>query len=160
MLGESSLGAVLVAQSGGGLCAVLLGDRSDELVADVRKRFARVDVVPADPPNRQLLSEVIACIEDPSRSADIVVDLRGTPFQRQVWEELRKIGPGRTSSYGEIARRMGAPKSSRAVAGAIAANPIAVIVPCHRVVRADGSLSGYRWGTRRKQALLDREQCR
>lgn len=157
-IGDSSLGQVLVAGSADGVTAILLGDDSNELRRDLAQRFPRATLVADDPSIAPLAERVIAMIESPSRAVDVPLDVRGTAFQRRVWEALRAIPAGSTATYTAIAQRLGMPNSARAVAQACAANPLAVVVPCHRVVRADGGLSGYRWGVTRKRALLDRER--
>lgn len=151
------LGTVLVAASDRGVCAILFGDDDGTLMHDLRQRFADVPLIEADARDRQLLDQAVRFVEAPAPGADLPLDLRGTPFQLRVWQALRSIPAGATASYGEIARRIGAPAMAREVAEACAANPLAVAVPCHRVVRADGTISGYRWGVRRKRALLARE---
>lgn len=157
-VGQSSLGAVLVARSDKGVCAILLGDDPDALVRDLQDRFPRARLVGGDQGFEALVARVVGLVEAPRLGADLPLDVRGTAFQRRVWQALQAIPPGRTASYAEIARAIGAPGSVRAVAGACAANPIAVAIPCHRVVRSDGGLSGYRWGVERKQSLLARER--
>lgn len=156
--GECSLGPVLVASSDQGVCAILLGDDPGVLVHDLQDRFPESDLVGGDSNFERLVSDVIAFIETPSVGLDLPLDIRGTVFQQRVWQALRQIPAGSTASYAEIARKIGAPKSARAVARACAANSLAVAIPCHRVVRSDGSLSGYRWGAERKRALLEREK--
>jgi AraC family transcriptional regulator of adaptative response/methylated-DNA-[protein]-cysteine methyltransferase len=155
-IAESALGFVLVARSTRGLCAVLLGDSAAALGRDLRRRFphARLLNGAAD---EESLSEVVRALEDPRHACSLPLDLRGTPFQRRVWRALQGIPAGRTVSYAELARRIGAARAVRAVAQACGANALAVLVPCHRVVRSDGALSGYRWGSERKRALLARE---
>ncbi len=158
-IGSSSLGAVLVAASARGICAVLLGDSSAALAAELAQRFPNA-VRRADPALAGVLAGVVAMIEDPRRGAGtgLPLDIRGTAFQHQrVWQELARIASGRTLSYGELAARIGAPRAVRAVASACAANALAVLIPCHRVVAQDGGLSGYRWGVERKRALIERE---
>jgi AraC family transcriptional regulator of adaptative response/methylated-DNA-[protein]-cysteine methyltransferase len=155
--GECSLGAILVAASAHGVCAILMGDDAAGLVLDLQDRFPRACLIGGDAVFEGLVAKVVGLVEAPRLGLDLPLDVRGTAFQRRVWQALRAIPAGRTASYGEIARRIGAPKSARAVAGACAANPLAVAIPCHRVVRTDGGLSGYRWGVERKLALLDRE---
>ena len=157
-LAGSSLGTVLIARSAKGVTAVLLGDDPTELRRDLARRFPRATLIDDDAGLESFASQVVAFIESPARGLDVPLDLRGSEFQRIVWEELREIPSGSTATYTDVAQRIGMPKSARAVARACAANPIAVIVPCHRVVRSDGGLSGYRWGVERKQALLDRER--
>lgn len=152
-----SLGHLLVAASEKGVCAILLGDTPEALIRDLEQRFPKAHLAGADRDLDRLAARVLAVVEEPGAAADLPLDLRGSAFQHRVWHALRGIGPGTTASYTDIARRIGEPRSARAVASACAANPLAVVVPCHRVVRADGSLSGYRWGIERKRALLDRE---
>jgi AraC family transcriptional regulator of adaptative response/methylated-DNA-[protein]-cysteine methyltransferase len=156
-VGECSLGSILVAQSERGICAILLGDNPDALTRDLQDRFPRANLIGADAAFEQLVSKVVSFIETPRSGLDLPLDVRGTAFQQRVWQALRKIPAGSTASYAEIAKRMGSPDSARAVAQACAANSHAVAIPCHRVVRNDGALSGYRWGVERKRALLERE---
>jgi AraC family transcriptional regulator, regulatory protein of adaptative response / methylated-DNA-[protein]-cysteine methyltransferase len=157
VIGESSLGLVLVACSDKGVCAVLLGDDPRELCRDLQQRFPKATLTDGDEELRALAPRIIGCIDSPARGLEVPLDLRGTVFQRSVWNALRDIPLGSTATYSEIALRLGMPKSFRAVAQACAANNLAVVVPCHRVVRSDGDLSGYRWGVERKRALLERE---
>jgi AraC family transcriptional regulator of adaptative response/methylated-DNA-[protein]-cysteine methyltransferase len=156
--GGCSLGAVLVAASARGVCAVLLGDSQAALERDVAQRFPNA-VRHADPALAAQLALVVQAIEDPRRAAapGLPLDIRGTAFQQRVWQELRTIASGRTLSYSELAARIEAPRAERAVASACAANALAVLIPCHRVVAQDGRLAGYRWGVARKRALLERE---
>jgi AraC family transcriptional regulator of adaptative response/methylated-DNA-[protein]-cysteine methyltransferase len=156
--GACALGAILVARSGAGLCALLLGDDPEPLSRDLSARFPEARLLPPDPATSALLARAIALVESPQPSAELTLDARGTRFQQRVWAALRSIPPGETASYQQIAARIGAPTAVRAVAQACAANPVAVLIPCHRVVRSDGSLSGYRWGIERKRALLDLEE--
>jgi AraC family transcriptional regulator of adaptative response/methylated-DNA-[protein]-cysteine methyltransferase len=156
-IGQCSLGAILVAQSERGICAILLGDDPDVLARDLQDRFARANLIGGDAKFEKLVAQVVGFIEAPGIGLDLPLDLRGTAFQQRVWQALRKIPAGKTASYTDIAKRIGLPKSVRAVAQACGANAIAVAIPCHRVVRSDGSLSGYRWGVERKRALLDKE---
>ena len=156
-IGECSLGAILVAASERGVCAILIGDDPEALVRDLQDRFARAELIGGDAAFEQQVAKVVGLVEAPRLGLDLPLDVRGTAFQQRVWQALRDIPPGATASYSEIARRIGAPKAVRAVAGACAANTLAVAIPCHRVVRTDGSLSGYRWGVERKRALLERE---
>jgi len=156
-VGECSLGAILVAQSDRGVCAILMGDDPDALVRDLQDRFPRAELVGGDAAFEQLIARVVGFVEAPRVGLDLPLDVRGTVFQQRVWRALRKIPSGKTVSYTELAKRIGAPQSVRAVAQACAANPLAVAIPCHRVVRSDGGLSGYRWGVERKRALLERE---
>lgn len=157
-VGECSLGSILVAQSGRGVCAILLGDDPDALLKGLQESFPRANLVGGDADFERLVAQVVGFVEAPRIGLDLPLDIRGTAFQRRVWQALQKIPPGRTASYTEIARRIGASNSVRAVAGACAANTLAVAIPCHRVVRNDGALSGYRWGVERKRALLDKEK--
>jgi AraC family transcriptional regulator, regulatory protein of adaptative response / methylated-DNA-[protein]-cysteine methyltransferase len=156
-VGQCSLGAILVAASARGVCAVLLGDDPQALVRDLERRFARARLVGADAGFEQLVAQVVGLVEQPRVGHALPLDVRGTAFQQRVWRALRDIPPGSTASYADIARAIGAPGSVRAVAGACAANALAVAIPCHRVVKSDGGLSGYRWGVERKRALLARE---
>ncbi len=156
--GECSLGTILVAQSDRGICAILLGEEPAALARDLKHKFPHATFVGDDTEFKNLLFGIISEIERPGHWNDLPLDIRGTAFQRRVWEILRTIPPGATLSYAEVAARLGAPKSARAVAQACAANVLAVAIPCHRVVRNDGALSGYRWGVERKRALLDREK--
>jgi AraC family transcriptional regulator of adaptative response/methylated-DNA-[protein]-cysteine methyltransferase len=154
---QSSLGLVLVAVSARGTCAILLGDDADALKRDLRERFPAAVLKEDAGGLAAIASQVSVLIESSAAATDLSLDLRGTPFQRRVWQALRDINRGATASYAQIAARIGAPKAARAVAQACAANPLAVAIPCHRVVRGDGALSGYRWGVARKRALLRRE---
>ena len=156
-LGHSSLGMVLVAGSERGVRAILLGDDPAALVGDLQRRFPETTLTRADSALEPLLSRVVQLVESPGAEVYLPLDMQGTPFQRRVWQELRDIPAGSTSTYTEIANRIGSPRSVRAVAQACAANPLAVAVPCHRVLRGDGQLSGYRWGVERKRRLLARE---
>lgn len=156
-IGECTLGAILVAQSERGVCAILMGDDPDALARNLQDRFPRASLIGGDSAFEQLVATVVGFVEAPGKGLDLPLDIRGTAFQQRVWQALRQIPAGQTASYTEIARRIGAPKSVRAVAGACAANALAVAIPCHRVVRNDGGLSGYRWGVERKRALLDNE---
>jgi len=156
-IGASDLGAVLVATSERGICAILLGDGPDALERELRGRFPAAALVPGGSEVDRLAARVAAFVEAPALGLDLPLDVRGTPFQRRVWQAVQEIPPGSTASYTEIAARIGAPDSVRAVAAACAANALAVAIACHRVVRRDGGLSGYRWGIERKRALLARE---
>ncbi len=158
-IGQCSLGAILVAQSRRGVCAILLGDDPETLLNDLQDRFPRATLVGGDRDFEKLVARVVGFVERPELGLDLPLDIRGTAFQQRVWQALRKIPAGATRSYAQIARKIGAPKSVRAVAQACAANALAVAVPCHRVVRSDGNLSGYRWGIERKRALLARESA-
>ncbi|MBY8928799.1 MULTISPECIES: bifunctional DNA-binding transcriptional regulator/O6-methylguanine-DNA methyltransferase Ada [Pseudomonas] len=156
-VGQCSLGAILVAQSQRGVCAILLGDDPDTLVRDLQDQFPNAELVGADRDFEQLIAQVVGFIEAPALGLDLPLDLRGTAFQERVWQALRDIPVGSTASYAQIAQRIGAPTAFRAVAQACGANHLAVAIPCHRVVRSDGALSGYRWGVERKRTLLARE---
>jgi AraC family transcriptional regulator of adaptative response/methylated-DNA-[protein]-cysteine methyltransferase len=156
-VGESSLGAILVASSRKGVAAILIGDDPNELVEDLQDRFPKASFIGGDKDYESLVAEVVGFVEAPALGHDLPLDVRGTAFQQRVWRALQEIPVGQTASYVEIARRIGAPKAVRAVAAACAANNIAVAIPCHRVVRNDGALSGYAWGVERKRVLIDRE---
>jgi AraC family transcriptional regulator, regulatory protein of adaptative response / methylated-DNA-[protein]-cysteine methyltransferase len=156
-IGECSLGSILVAQSERGVCAILLGDDPEVLARDLQDRFPNAELAGDDAGFEQLVAQVVGLIEAPEMGLNLPLDVRGTAFQQRVWQALREIPPGTTASYADIARRIGAPGSVRAVAGACAANALAVAIPCHRVIKQDGTLSGYRWGVERKRALLVRE---
>ena len=140
------------------LCAILLGDDPDALVRDLQDKFRRANLIGADREFEQLIAQVVGFIEAPALGLDLPLDLRGTAFQERVWQALRDIPVGSTASYAEIAQRIGMPKAVRAVAQACGANSLAVAIPCHRVVRSDGNLSGYRWGVERKRQLLALER--
>ena len=156
-VGACSLGTVLVAATAKGVCAIALGDDPDALVHDLEDRFPRAELVGGDPEFEALVAGVVGLVEAPALGHDLPLDIRGTTFQQRVWHALRDVPAGATATYGEIAERIGAPGAARAVARACASNPLAVAIPCHRVVRTRGGLSGYRWGVERKRALLDRE---
>jgi AraC family transcriptional regulator of adaptative response/methylated-DNA-[protein]-cysteine methyltransferase len=156
-VGQCSLGAILVAQSSRGVCAILLGDDPNDLVHELQDKFPRANLQGAEPDFEQLIAHVVGFIEAPGIGLNLPLDLRGTAFQERVWQALQSIPVGTTASYAEIAQRIGAPKATRAVAQACGANCLAVAIPCHRVVRSDGQLSGYRWGVERKRQLLERE---
>jgi AraC family transcriptional regulator, regulatory protein of adaptative response / methylated-DNA-[protein]-cysteine methyltransferase len=156
-VGQCSLGAILVASSEKGVASILIGDNPDTLVRDLQDRFRNARLIGGDSDYELLVARVVGLIEAPRLGLDLPLDVRGTAFQQRVWQALRDIPAGRTVTYMDIARKIGSPKSVRAVAGACAANNIAVAIPCHRVVRNDGSLSGYRWGVERKRILIDRE---
>jgi AraC family transcriptional regulator of adaptative response/methylated-DNA-[protein]-cysteine methyltransferase len=156
-VGECSLGSVLVAATGKGVCAIMLGDEPDALVRNLQDRFPKARLVGGDAGFERLVAKVVGLVEAPGVAIELPLDVRGTAFQQRVWQALRKIPAGSTASYAEIARRIGKPKAVRAVAHACGANAVAIAIPCHRVVRNDGGLSGYRWGVERKRALLERE---
>lgn len=157
-VGQCSLGAILVAQSERGICSIFLGDDPDVLAHDLQGRFPRAELIGGDNKFEEVVGKVIEFVDAPKMGFDFPLDVQGTPFQQHVWQALREIPLGQTATYTEIATRIGAPKSVRAVANACGSNKIAVAIPCHRVVRTDGDLSGYRWGVNRKQALLDMEK--
>ena len=156
-VGQCSLGAILVAQSQRGICAILLGDDPDRLVRDLQDQFPKAEIIGCDGEFEQLIAQVVGFIEAPGMGLHLPLDVQGTAFQERVWRALREIPPGETVSYTEIAERIGSPRAVRAVAQACATNHIAVAIPCHRVVRRDGDLAGYRWGVDRKRELLRRE---
>jgi AraC family transcriptional regulator of adaptative response/methylated-DNA-[protein]-cysteine methyltransferase len=156
-VGECSLGSILVAAGERGVCAILLGDDPEDLVRDLEDRFPQATLVGGDRDFERVVATVVGFVEAPALGLALPLDLRGTAFQERVWQALREVPAGSTTTYTEIAARIGAPKSVRAVAGACAANPLAVAIPCHRVVRRDGDVAGYRWGVARKRALLARE---
>lgn len=156
-VGECSLGSILVAKSARGVCAILLGDDPESLVRDLQDRFSRATLVGGDETFEEIVARVIGFVDAPAIGLDLPLDVRGTAFQQRVWQALREIPPGSTATYSEIAARLGAPKAVRAVAQACSSNRLAVAIPCHRVVRQDGGLSGYRWGVDRKRALLKKE---
>lgn len=155
--GQSTLGSVLVAATNRGICAILLGDEPPALEAELGARFPQAALKPADPGFAEAVAAVVALVEAPQDGLALPLDIRGTVFQRRVWDELRRIPPGATLSYGELAARLGKPGAARAVASACAANRLAVAIPCHRAVGAAGTLNGYRWGVGRKRRLLERE---
>jgi AraC family transcriptional regulator of adaptative response/methylated-DNA-[protein]-cysteine methyltransferase len=156
-VGECSLGAILVAATETGVCAIALGDDPGTLLRDLQDRFPKAQLIGGDKSFEQLVAKVVGFVEAPALGLDLPLDVRGTAFQQRVWQALREIPAGSTASYTEIARRIKQPKAVRAVAAACAANAIAVAIPCHRVVRNDGALAGYRWGVERKRSLLARE---
>jgi AraC family transcriptional regulator of adaptative response/methylated-DNA-[protein]-cysteine methyltransferase len=154
---RSALGQLLVAASSKGVCAVLFGDDETAQVADLQRRFPRADILPGNLELNQIARQVAAIVEEPGTTLALPLDLRGTAFQRRVWQVLCRIAPGTTASYAAVALGIGQPTAMRAVAQACGANNLAVVVPCHRVVRSDGALSGYHWGIDRKRELLARE---
>lgn len=156
-VGQCSLGAILVAASERGVCAILLGDDPEELVRDLERRFPRAELEGGDATFEGWVADVVGLVEAPQGAPVLPLDVRGTLFQQRVWCALTEIPIGQTTTYAELARRIGAPGAVRAVARACAQNPLAVAIPCHRVVRKDGDLAGYRWGIERKRALLERE---
>ncbi|HTT85255.1 MAG TPA: bifunctional DNA-binding transcriptional regulator/O6-methylguanine-DNA methyltransferase Ada [Rhizomicrobium sp.] len=156
-IGACSFGPILVAASDRGICAISLGDDPDALLRDLQDRFPRAELIGGDPKFEKTVAEIVGFVENPRRGLDLPLDIRGTAFQQRVWEALRAIPVGRTASYADIAKAIGSPAAHRAVARACAQNPLAVAIPCHRVVRKDGDVSGYRWGVARKHKLLKRE---
>jgi AraC family transcriptional regulator of adaptative response/methylated-DNA-[protein]-cysteine methyltransferase len=156
-IGECTLGSILVAASKRGVCAIFLGDDPEALVRDLQDRFPRANLIGGDSAFEQLVATVVGFVEAPRLGLDLPLDVRGTAFQQRVWQALRRIPAGSTMTYSQLAKRIRAPGSVRAVAQACAANALAVAIPCHRVIRTDGGLSGYRWGVERKEALLRRE---
>lgn len=156
-VGQCALGAILVAQSARGVCAIFLGDDPAQLLNDLQDQFANAELIGADNRFEQLIAHVVGFVEQPALGLNLPLDVQGTAFQERVWQALREVPAGQRVSYTDIAERIGAPKAVRAVALACAANRIAVAIPCHRVVRRDGDLSGYRWGVERKRQLLERE---
>lgn len=156
-LGQCSLGAILVAASERGICAIALGDDADVLLRELQERFPRAELIGGDAQFEGLVATVAGFVEAPHMGLELPLDLRGTAFQLRVWQALRDVPVGTTVTYTELARRIGAPAAVRAVASACAANPVAVAIPCHRVVRLGGGLAGYRWGVARKRSLLERE---
>ncbi len=159
-LGECSLGSILVASSEHGVCAIFLGDNPEKLLQDLQNTFSNADIMGADQDYERLVAKVVGFVETPAIGLDLPLDIRGTAFQQRVWQALREIPAGKTLSYSQLAHKVGKPKAVRAVASACAANKIAVAIPCHRVVRMDGAISGYRWGLARKASLLDKEGIR
>jgi AraC family transcriptional regulator of adaptative response/methylated-DNA-[protein]-cysteine methyltransferase len=156
-VGETSVGSILVARSDRGVCSILMGDHPRQLVRDLRDRFPRANLIEEDGDSHGLVMKVVNFVEAPAANLHLPLDVRGTAFQRRVFQALLEIPLGSTASYADIANRIGSPKSVRAVARACGANPLALAIPCHRVVRNDGTLSGYRWGVERKRVLLERE---
>src|SRR5262249_8145108 len=158
-VGACSLGSILVAATEIGVCAIELGDDPDALVRALQDRFPKARLVGGDPGFEQVVARIVGMIESPAASLELPLDVRGTAFQRRVWQAVREVPLGSTRSDAGVAKAVGRPQAVRAVAQACAANAIAVAIPCHRVIRTDGSLSGYRWGVERKQALLERERA-
>jgi AraC family transcriptional regulator of adaptative response/methylated-DNA-[protein]-cysteine methyltransferase len=154
---SSRLGRVLVAYSGTGVCAIMIDDDAESMLGELTGRFPRVNIVEDETALADVAAGVVRAIENPASRFEAAIDVRGTPFQKRVWGALRRIPAGRTASYADIARRLGVPGAARAVGAACAANPLAVVVPCHRVVGSGGDLCGYYWGLARKKALLKAE---
>ncbi|BDS07784.1 hypothetical protein NT6N_28240 [Oceaniferula spumae] len=157
-IGQTELGAILVAMTEQGICAISLGDDPEPLCRELQDRFPNAQLVGDDAKFDAHVAKVVGFVENPQIGLDLPLDIRGTAFQQRVWQALLKVPPGSTASYSELAEKMGSPKSVRAVASACAANKVAVAIPCHRIIRTDGSLSNYRWGVQRKAELLHREQ--
>lgn len=157
-LGQCTFGDILVAQSEKGVCAIFLGDDPQALIDQLQDQFTHAELVGADASFERVVASVVGFIENPYQEIDLPLDIKGTAFQEQVWTALQDIPPGQTVSYSELAAKIGKPKAIRAVASACAANKLAVVIPCHRVVRTDGSLSGYRWGLDRKGQLIRHEE--
>ncbi|MFK7891202.1 MAG: bifunctional DNA-binding transcriptional regulator/O6-methylguanine-DNA methyltransferase Ada [Granulosicoccus sp.] len=157
-VGECSLGSVLVACTSIGICAISLGDSPDELLHDLQESFPNAQLIGGDASFEKLVAQVVGYIDQPAQTLHLPLDIQGTVFQQRVWAALKKIPPGKTVSYKELAQLIGAENAHRAVAGACASNKLAVAIPCHRVVRSDGKLSGYRWGIERKRTLLTMEK--
>ena len=155
---DSTVGRLLVAGTPRGLCALLIGDDRALLTADLARRFPRAVIEPATAEFEAALAQVVLHVEQPHQTFSLPLDVHGTAFQQRVWQALRTIAPGQTRSYAQVAAQIQAPRAYRAVAQACGANPLAVVIPCHRVVGSDGALSGYRWGIARKAELLRREQ--
>ncbi len=158
-IGECSLGSILVARSERGVCAIFLGDEPEALLHELEDRFPQAELIGGDKGFEKLVAKVVGFVEAPRTGLDLPLDVRGTAFQLRVWRALQTIPAGKTVSYAELAKRIGAPKAVRAVANACGANPIAVAIPCHRVVRKGGKVSGYRWGVERKRKLLNSEDA-
>lgn len=158
-VGECSLGSILVAASDLGICAISLGDDPQLLVRQLQDRFPKAELIGGDKPFEQWVAQVIAFVERPAAGLNLPLHVQGTAFQHRVWKKLCEIPSGKTSSYLKIARELGDPNATRAVARACAANRVALAIPCHRVIRGTGETGGYRWGLARKQALLDRERA-
>jgi len=156
-IGECSLGSILVAQSARGVCSILIGEDPMLLSQDLRHQFPKANLVARENDQEELVAQVVGLIEKPGAELNLPLDVRGTAFQQLVWDALQRIPPGSTATYTDIARQIGVPGAVRAVAQACGANVLAVAIPCHRVIRNDGSLSGYRWGVERKRALLAKE---
>jgi AraC family transcriptional regulator, regulatory protein of adaptative response / methylated-DNA-[protein]-cysteine methyltransferase len=156
-ISECSLGSILVAQSERGVCAILLGDDPGELARDLQDRFPRANLIGSNGEFGQLISKVVSFVEAPALGLDLPLDVRGTAFQQRVWQELLEIPVGETASYTDVANRIGSPGSAKEVSEACAANALTMAIPCHRVVKKDGALSGYRWGVDRKRVLLEKE---
>jgi AraC family transcriptional regulator of adaptative response/methylated-DNA-[protein]-cysteine methyltransferase len=158
-VGQCDLGAILVAATSDGVCAISIGDDAEALVRELQDRFPRAALAGGDPAFNRWMASVVGFVQAPRRGLDLPLDVRGTVFQQRVWQALRDVPPGATTTYTELARRLRMPRAQRAVARACAANPVALAIPCHRVIRLDGDPAGYRWGVERKRALLARESA-
>jgi len=158
-LAASTLGKLVVGLTEKGVCFIAFGESDQDLLGDLGARFPRAEIAPATAEDERLVRAVVALVDDPGHATDLPLDVRGTAFQQRVWRALTQIASGETVTYSELARRIGRPSAVRAVAQACGANPVAVAVPCHRVIGADGSLTGYRWGVERKRELLRRERA-
>jgi AraC family transcriptional regulator of adaptative response/methylated-DNA-[protein]-cysteine methyltransferase len=159
-LGECSLGSILVAATARGICAISLGEEPEALLHELERQFPQAELVGGDAEFEAWVAKVVALVEEPRRQHRLPLDIRGTAFQERVWQALRRVPPGEQLSYRELAERIGQPGAARAVANACGKNRLAVAIPCHRVVRTDGNLSGYRWGVERKRLILEREAKR
>lgn len=155
--GSSTLGGFIVAASDHGLVALEFGEHNGPLLRELQARFADAELIEDQVALQDVLLKAAALIEHPESGSSLAADLRGTDFERRVWQALRDIPAGTTTSYGELAARLGVPGQAQEVGAACAANSLAVLVPCHRVLKKDGGISGYRWGIRRKRALIERE---
>jgi AraC family transcriptional regulator of adaptative response/methylated-DNA-[protein]-cysteine methyltransferase len=157
-LASAALGRLIVGLTASGVCFIAFGLDDPQLLDDLAARFPRAEIAPAHAVDADLVAAVVALVDDPVHGPQLPLDVRGTAFQQRVWRALTRIAPGETVTYGELARRIGSPSAVRAVAQACGSNPVAVAVPCHRVIGANGTLTGYRWGVERKRALLDQER--
>src|SRR5438093_1834666 len=158
-IAKSPLGKILVAATERGVSAVYLGDRENTMIAELREEYPRAEIAPATDSFQRWVREIVQRIEGKQPRLELPLDLQATAFQRRVWQELQRIPRGRTRTYSQVARSLGQPKAVRAVARACATNPVSIVVPCHRVIREDGALAGYRWGLSRKEQLLRKERA-
>jgi len=156
--GQSRFGEIIVATTEKGVCCILLGDSQKALFDDLKRRFSNAVLSQDKTHLEPIIQRVVSHLDNPAGAQNFSLDIQGTAFQERVWEALRKIKCGQTATYSDIAKAIGKPKAARAVASACAANPLAVVVPCHRVVRSTGEISGYRWGVERKKSLLNLER--
>jgi AraC family transcriptional regulator of adaptative response/methylated-DNA-[protein]-cysteine methyltransferase len=157
-IGECWLGPVLAAATPAGICAIVFGETKEDLLNDLGGRFPAAEIAPADATFSEQFAQILKALEAPHLASRLPLDILGTTFQQRVWAALRQIAPGETATYTQIAERIGSPRAVRAVASACAANHVAIAIPCHRVIRGNGDLAGYRWGLERKRALLEREK--